>query len=123
MAPEIITNKRYSSTSDVYAFSLTVFEMFIKNRPFTNLHIFHLLSEVRNGKWPEITYNTEILQKNDTNKNPLFEDILSNLMIDPGFFEESVNHLKSRKFHLIQIEKSSTFSQKKILLTKDSPLN
>lgn len=58
MAPEIWESGRYSKSSDVYAFSIVVYEIMTFEKPFPDVNIFNLMQLVHNRKRPE--FNVEI---------------------------------------------------------------
>ncbi|RIA87122.1 kinase-like domain-containing protein [Glomus cerebriforme] len=59
MAPEVLRNKPYTSSSDIYSFSMIMWEFTSGIPPFNNkAHDYQLILDICDGKRPEIIKNT-----------------------------------------------------------------
>jgi serine/threonine protein kinase len=54
MAPELLENKPFNKSVDVYAFGILLWEIFTQSIPFYMLSMEDLRSKVLNGERPEI---------------------------------------------------------------------
>lgn len=54
MAPEVFETTVYSQKADVYSFAMILFELFMGEQPFANVHSFALPGEVMKGIRPQI---------------------------------------------------------------------
>lgn len=99
MAPEIISDSTYSEASDVYAFSLIVYEIFHYERPFKNLNFYQIQTKVCDSDRPVITDDVPIAYKQliercwdqDPKNRPTFNQIVNNLKTNNGFITELVD--------------------------------
>ncbi|KAK8890640.1 hypothetical protein M9Y10_035422 [Tritrichomonas musculus] len=99
MAPETWRNHEYSFKTDVYAYSLILYEMLTSDQPFKNYTIFQLMIDIgRRGKRPEINKAIpesylKLIQScwsEQPNDRPTFNDIVKQLKNDPGFLLDGV---------------------------------
>lgn len=100
IAPEIWTDYKYSKSSDVYAFGMVVYEIITNKSIFENIKYNIMISyEVCNGNRPEIDSNVPVSYRSliekcwaqDPKNRPTFDEILNELVNDPGYLTESVN--------------------------------
>eukprot|EP00727_Mastigamoeba_balamuthi_P005750 m51a1_g1795 putative serine threonine kinase (999) ;mRNA; r:413798-418262 len=54
MAPEILTESKYSEMSDVYAYGMVMYEILTRKNPFHNVPALALVSSIIEGKRPEL---------------------------------------------------------------------
>ena len=100
IAPEILTNYEYSEKSDVYAFSMIVYEIMTNEKPFKNIgNICTIWNKVNSKERPEFSfpipqaYKT-LIEKcwlHDPEKRPSFSQIVEQLRTDSGFITENIN--------------------------------
>lgn len=84
MAPEILESCSYSKKSDVYAFGMTVYELFALQKPFEGHGMVKVMSDVVQGERPIIPPSVDNSIRNlikrcwDSNpeKRPTFSEIL-----------------------------------------------
>lgn len=100
IAPEILTNYEYSEKSDVYAFSMIVYEIMTNEKPFKNIgNICTIWNKVNSKERPEFSfpipqaYKTLIEKcwSHDPEKRPSFSQIVEQLRTDSGFITEKIN--------------------------------
>ena len=86
-APEIFEKKEFSKSSDVYAFSLIIFEIITDKKPFEYNTIFQIFTKVLNGERPSIDETipqcfSELIKScwsQDLSKRPTFAQIVTQL--------------------------------------------
>lgn len=82
IAPEVIAGKQYVKASDVYSFSMIMYEILTKSFPFKNKPAYHLM-QIMSGKRPEIPEHLPDVYKNliercwalNPDDRPSFEEI------------------------------------------------
>lgn len=106
MAPEIWLNREYSKSSDVYAFSIILYEIFSNEKPFQNCGFYQILVNVSKGNRPKINEDVpksfKTLIKSCWNENPqnrpTFYQIFTQLKTDKEFITENVNENEFKKY-------------------------
>lgn len=99
LAPEVITQRRYSKASDVYAFALIVFQIMTNERPFENLNRYQIMLKIPSGFRPEIKsevpdcYQKLIRQcwSNEPENRMSFSEIVNFLKTDENFLTQKVD--------------------------------
>lgn len=120
IAPEIYENVEYSKASDVYAFSLIVYEILTNKKPFFGSTLSQIMMNVTKGFRPEITDEVPKCYKKliedcwsqNPRERPTFKEILHILKTDKNFIMENV---KQEEFfdYVYRIDKGqSTFDSK-----------
>ena len=115
-SPELLEFNEYSKSSDVYAYSLIVYEIMTHEKPFKNIHNFNTLFNevVTKSNRPKFDVDInehyriliELCWSQNINERPSFSNIVSLLKNDSGFITESIN--KEVFFNYIHlIEKSN----------------
>ncbi|KAK8888432.1 hypothetical protein M9Y10_039502 [Tritrichomonas musculus] len=129
IAPEIWSSQEYTTASDVYAYSLIIYEIATNERPFNGYSMVQLLMEVsKKGKRPDFTDDVpECYQKlikkcwsQSPKDRPTFDEIAEQLKEDPDFITNNV--VKEDFYSYIEfIEKSQNAfdSSKKIIHISD----
>lgn len=92
-APEIFEKKEFSKSSDVYAFSLIIFEIITDKKPFEYNTIFKIFTKVLNGERPSIDETipqcfSKLIQScwsQDHSKRPTFAQIVTQLRTNESF--------------------------------------
>ncbi|POG66284.1 kinase-like domain-containing protein [Rhizophagus irregularis DAOM 181602=DAOM 197198] len=119
MAPEILRNQPYTPESDIYSFSMIMWEFTSGIPPFKDeAHDYHLILSVCEGKRPEIIENTPKcyvdLMKKCWDSNPsnrptieMLENIISEWIRLPNIDDQ----LKNDMLELVKVNK--TLEQKK----------
>ena len=105
-APEIMEKKKYSKASDVYAFSLILYEIMTKEIPFSGLNFYHLMKNVPIGFRPSFneqinsTYENLIKRcwSNEPNERPTFEEIVNELKTNKGFITNEIDESEYIKY-------------------------
>lgn len=99
MASEIISEEKYSKSSDVYAFGFIVYEIMTYDEPFKNCSIYKLMSKVMNeGYRPDISDDVpdvyrELIVKcwpQKAEERPSFDQIVSEMKTNKEFISELV---------------------------------
>ncbi|KAK8886585.1 hypothetical protein M9Y10_042049 [Tritrichomonas musculus] len=104
MAPEIFADEQFSPSSDVYAFSIVVYQIVTGEiSPFgEKINPLQLMKKVENGKRPEISdivpdCYRELIEKcwsQSPDDRPTFSEIVDVLKNDPSFITEMVDESK-----------------------------
>lgn len=99
MSPEIWSKGNYSKSSDVYAFSIILYQIMTCERPYPSMDIFSLCLKVKYGERP--IFNVEIPQaykylifrcwSQEPESRPTFDQILNELRTDRKYITENVN--------------------------------
>lgn len=104
MAPEISENELYSEKSDVYAFSIIVYEIFSYEIPFKGLTINGILNKVVNqGDRPPISSDIPDIYKN------LIEDCWNQNPDERPSFHEIVEEMKTNQQFITDITDENDF--------------
>lgn len=129
MAPEIWSSQNYSSASDVYAFSLIIYEIITNKKPFEGYTIYRLLMDVsKNGYRPEITDNIPECYQNlikscwsqSPEDRPSFEEIVNLLKNDPSFITDNINNDDYQSYiNFLEESQVSFDSTKKLIHLSD----
>lgn len=106
MSPEIWFHSDYSKASDVYAFSIILYEIITNIKPFKNFNFFNIPLKVKEGYRPEFTkeipqsYKDLIIScwNRDPLKRPTFDEIVEKLRNDKKFITNSINEEEFSKF-------------------------
>lgn len=101
IAPEVLKDLKYSKSSDVYSFSIIVYEMFNLKKPYSFIESKkEFITYVVNEKSKPIIYNScpecykNLLKRcwsQDPEDRPSFEQILFELKTNPDFITEKIN--------------------------------
>lgn len=100
LAPEILSDERYSKAGDVYAFAYVVFEIVTVEEPFKKLTMFELMRKIVNeGYRPQIKESIPVAYRNLIEKcwsqnpddRPSFDSIVDELKNNSEFITELVN--------------------------------
>lgn len=99
MAPEIITDEEYSEASDVYAFSMILYEIMTGTIPFTKLTPFSIMNKIGKGGRPNIPEEVpdvyvDLIKKcwsQEPEERPTFDQILTDLRSNSEFITEKVD--------------------------------
>lgn len=100
MAPEIITDCKYSEASDVYAYAFIVYEMVTLEQPFKNkIGVIQVMDAVKNGVRPDIKNTVpkcyqDLITKcwsQDPNQRPTFNEIVQILKTNDDFITDGVD--------------------------------
>lgn len=100
ISPESWESQEYSKASDVYAFSLIVYEIITNLKPFENRNIFQIMMNVSKGDRPELNSTIPKSYKDliencwsqNPEKRPTFDQILDKLENDKGFITDEINY-------------------------------
>lgn len=120
ISPEIWEKQEYSKASDVYAFSLIVYEIITNLKPFENCNIYQIMMNVSKGDRPElnstIPKSYQDLIKDCWSQNPeqrpTFDQIVDKLANDKGFitdeinYQEYLNYIEYIKNHKVSFDSS-----------------
>ena len=145
ISPEIYENQEYSKASDVYAFSLIVYEILTSQKPFFGSTFYEIMMNVTKGHRPEIKDDLpncfkKLIQdcwSQDPSKRPSFDDILKKLRNDKEFISENVNkdeffdyvhkidkRQSNFEHKLLQIiDYEAIYQKQKVVLITDGVLN
>ena len=103
MAPEILSEEKYSKSGDVYAFGFIVYEILSVKRAFENMNIFDLMKKVMiEGYRPEISEDIpdsfrnlieRCWSQNDEDR-PTFNSIVDELKTNKEFITELTDELE-----------------------------
>jgi len=117
MAPEVLLNKEYNESADVYSYGIVLWELFTREDPFPNIENFDTMLEAvcRNNERPNIPDNCpatlkKLIQKcwsPKPNARPTFEEILHKNMLDKIVIDFTISDEKGRKFwkeHFVEKE-------------------
>lgn len=99
MAPEILTDEKYSQAADVYAFALIVYEIVTHEVPFQGLNEIQLIKTVLSGNRPEIKPSVpdcyrvliESCWCQNPQQRPSFNDIVESIRANKDFITKMVN--------------------------------
>lgn len=123
VAPEIIKEEKYSKKSDVYAFAMILYELFVGALPFTEMNLFNLFKKVTNDKLrPELNKNIPLAIRNlielcwndDPQIRPSFENIVTMLKNDSSFITKEINEKIYREYIEMIDEKIKDINVKQI---------
>ena len=128
IAPEIWQKKEYSKASDVYAFSLIVYEMITNEPPFPkDLNCIQIVYQVLKKNYrptldkPIPSSYKKLIEscwKSDPKERPSFDEIISLLHKDSGFLTSKIDKTKFEKF----VEKingsSKSINENELILKK-----
>lgn len=106
MSPEIWRNAEYSKASDVYAFSLILYEVITNEQPFNDFNFFEICLKVIQSYRPKFPKEIPESYKNliekcwdqDPQKRPTFIEILDQLKNNRGFITDKIDEEKFRKY-------------------------
>ena len=108
LSPEVLSSLEYSKSSDVYAFSLVVYQIVTNQKVFTNFNKVNELikSIIENEERPKFegqiseAYQNLIEQcwSQDPSKRPTFDEILNELRTNHGFITETVDKDEFSKY-------------------------
>lgn len=123
MSPEIWRKAEYSKASDVYAFSIIVYEIITNQKPYQNHDIFKLRIDILNGYRPEFTkpISEAFFQlitscwSDEPTFRPSFEEIVIKLKSEDGFLDDSVNKEEYLNFIKYIDEYKTTFNESKVV--------
>ena len=100
ISPEIYNKNKHGKESDVYAFSITLYEIITNEKPFANLNRFQIMHEITsnnyrppfNKKIPECYKKLiESCWAEKPEERPTFDEILEKLKTDKNFMFEDVD--------------------------------
>ena len=99
MAPEVITDEKYSKAGDVYSFSIILYEILTNEKPFFGFNEFQLAKKILSGYRPSFNENVsdpfktliESCWSEKPQKRPSFDEIVKNLKTNSKFITNSVN--------------------------------
>ena len=128
MSPEIWKNAEYSQSSDVYAFSIIVFEIMTNQKPFDEFNIFKLAIKVKDGYRPEFkrqiskSYQSLIIScwSENPSSRPTFDEIVYKLKTDKGFITAKVDEDKFLKYIKYIEEYKVTFNSFKNVIQSEN---
>ncbi|KAK8880769.1 hypothetical protein M9Y10_003457 [Tritrichomonas musculus] len=115
MAPEVIEGEQYVKASDVYSFSMIMYELLTNEVPFKNITVFKLQSMIVSGNRPDIPEYLPDVYKNliercwaqDPNDRPSFKEIktilqndINDLEIDNDDFDDYCDMITSHESEL-----------------------
>ncbi|KAK8837122.1 hypothetical protein M9Y10_037177 [Tritrichomonas musculus] len=119
-APEIFEREEYSKASDVYAFSLIIFEIICCEKPFGGNSIYQIMTKVLEGQRPSINevipqcYQKLITScwSQDPIKRPSFDAIINDLKLNEEFICSNVNREEFLDYIKYIDEYLTTYEQK-----------
>ena len=125
LSPEVFSEGKYSKASDVYSFSLVVFELMTSELPFdTFSDKFSFIEELMSKKIrPKINDSVPSCYRNLIEKcwsekveeRPTFDEIIETLEKDPNFITETVDKSEYLNYiNFIKMSKTTFDSTKKI---------
>lgn len=106
MAPEILNEYCYSKASDVYAYSILLYQMITLKKPYEGYSFFQLIRNVPTGIRPQFNDDVpncfrkliERCWENDPDKRPTFDEIVHLLENDKEFVSELVDTAEYYKY-------------------------
>ncbi|KAK8836215.1 hypothetical protein M9Y10_039847 [Tritrichomonas musculus] len=106
MAPEIISDYCYSKASDVYAYSILLYQMITLKKPYEGFSFFQLIRNVPKGIRPQFIDDVpscfrkliERCWNNDPDKRPTFDEIVHLLENDTEFITDLVDSTEYYKY-------------------------
>ena len=120
LSPEVYLKKEYSKSSDVYAFSLIVYEIMTNLKPFKELkNVVQIQKEVvERGKRPQITETVpdcykKLIEKcwsQEPKEKPTFAEIVDILRNNPEFINEKVDSKEFQKYVKMIDDSNITFN-------------
>lgn len=123
LAPEVFKNLEYSKKSDVFSFSLILYELITNETFYKEIenNIESIQKVLENETRPEINESIhecykkliEACWSHDPNDRPSFEDIVSLLKTDDGFITEKVNKDEYMQYIKMIEESEITFDSSK----------
>lgn len=127
MAPEILTNDEYSEASDVYAFSIIVYEVFSMETPFIKLNFSKIVKKVSNGERPKINDFVpdafkDLIQRcwsQEPDKRPSFSEIVDELKTDNSYITDLMDEMEFLDYVDFIDNCESSFDKSKQLLHFD----
>ncbi|KAK8892324.1 hypothetical protein M9Y10_029550 [Tritrichomonas musculus] len=106
-APEVLSNLEYSKSSDVFSFSILMFQILNDRKPFPeNENQSELVFSIKNGEMPKNNANipnsiNQLIQKcwnRDPSQRPTFSDIVRLLREDTSLITSTVDIIKYKKY-------------------------
>lgn len=102
LPPEFFTDYQYTKQSDVYAFSMIMYEILTGEKPFGNYDFTKIVKKVSQNHRPKINSKISksfqnLIEKcwdQDPNNRPTFDQIVDQLKNDASFITESVDNAK-----------------------------
>ena len=99
LSPEIWTEYKYSTASDVYAYGMLIYEIITQNVPFLGIPSYRVMQKVTHNERPEIdnsipeAYNElmKLCWCQTIKDRPTFDEILLKLRTDPCFITNNIN--------------------------------
>lgn len=129
LSPEVYLRKEYSKASDVYAFSLIVYEIMTNEKPFNDLiNVHQIIEKVVNKKErPQFNVSIPDCYRNLIEKcwsqepvdRPTFSEIVENLKKNPEFITETVNSDDYQKYIKLIDESLVTFHPERKMTYND----
>ncbi|KAK8838935.1 hypothetical protein M9Y10_032394 [Tritrichomonas musculus] len=106
MAPEIFISESYSTSSDVYAFSIVVYCLITGLNPFQECKLLEIIDKVSSGERPFIPEKVPSAYKKLIEKcwsqnpkdRPSFDEIKETVKTDNGFITEKVDNTEFQQF-------------------------
>ncbi|KAK8891098.1 hypothetical protein M9Y10_028303 [Tritrichomonas musculus] len=129
-SPEILLNKNYSKMSDVFAFSLILYEVVTNERPFNDINDRDIIEKLNERpkfnkiKYPNIC--TDLIERcwsKEPQERPSFDDILSILTSDSSFLNRNVNNEEFQKYKKFVDSSISSFNRNKRIHHLDRIIN
>lgn len=124
IAPEIYSNNDYSKASDVYSFSIIVYEIMTSIHPFQYISFMQLLAKMIKGERPDIelvpipeSYKNLITRcwSQEPKERPTFEEIVSMLRNDKGFIIHGVNESEFQDYiQMIDDNNNKSYEEKEL---------
>lgn len=126
-APEIWYNSEYSKASDVFSFSLILYEIVTNNEPYSGCNEFEILNRIYKQKRPELdkipsSYREliEICWDENPANRPSFDEIVKKLKKDPGFITDLVEEVDFEDYtdYIDNCQKTFDFNRSMVKMDK-----
>ena len=107
-APEIFEKEEYSKSSDVYAFSLIIYEIESGKSPFSGQTIYQIMTEVMKGDRPSLDESVpkcyrQLIEKcwsQNPTKRPSFDQIIQELETNKEFLKFDDDETKTFQLYI-----------------------
>lgn len=117
----IITDIKYSKSSDVYAFGMLIYEIFVPKKPFDQFDSDQIIQKLKQSIRPDLNYSIpdfyrRLIEKcwsQDPIKRPTFDEITHEMKSNSEFITDKIDIIEYQKYMKFIEDEPSSFNDRK----------